>query len=250
MSKMITKGIKKKFDELGLLDSVEEIEFYYTEHSKRYIKKLKSRPKKPPRLIGQNGLNYIQMALFRSKCLLQGSMHSLNNKNALISILSTRAHFEVTGGLALLLKNLEKYYDKKIDLDEITIFIEKITLGSKDKFTDQNQIPLNIPEPINVMKMIDAADTNHKRISGIREPIYRIMYDELSEFCHPNFCGISMGHEIENNRNVNYFDALEINKQNGPFVIHLSISAMTFLRLYDEILKLLEKNEELPIIIR
>jgi hypothetical protein len=49
------------------------------------------------KLFGCNVTRYIQLLLYRSKTLIEGSICSLNSKCSLSSILSVRAHFETTG---------------------------------------------------------------------------------------------------------------------------------------------------------
>lgn len=57
---MFTKEIKDKL-----------IEDYYKEYDKRFIGKTKPQKNKPERMLGNNGLYYIQLTLHRSRALFE-----------------------------------------------------------------------------------------------------------------------------------------------------------------------------------
>ena len=58
--------LKNIFRDFGVETKLIEIENILSEHEKRFIAELRQTKKHPKRLIGQNALNYIQMALIRS----------------------------------------------------------------------------------------------------------------------------------------------------------------------------------------
>jgi hypothetical protein len=83
-----------------------------------------------------------------------------------------------------------------------------------------------------------------------RDAVFRNLYDNLSEFSHPNTYALTMAHEMERIGFVRYNDLTTLRKKDIFFIYNLLISTQSFLWFYDEIFELLSKHEELPIIIR
>lgn len=252
---MFLEKSENKFKEFGKEKEFKEIEKIYIQHQDRFIERLELLPHRPKRLFGQNGLNYIQMALHRSKSLIEGVLFSVKNNNALIAILSTRAHFEVTGGVAYLLKKLENFYSDNINYEQLDEALLRLTVGSKDTELAKHIELLRkheleeIPKPISVLGMIDAADELFKKYSGKKICMYRESYDFLCEFCHPNDYAFQLTKEI-NKGTVIYYDSTVLNKSHFLFLNYLLITASTFILFYGKTYALLEENEELPIIVR
>lgn len=176
--------------------------------------------------------------------ILEGSINSINNKNALSAILSTRAHFEVTGGLAYFYKKLNNFYGETITYEQMDESLKRLSLGAKlEELT-------KAPDPINVMSLIDAADNYYKNKIPEKVLMFRESYDFLSEFCHPNCYGITMGCNINSVGIVRYNNVATLSDKDLIFVHYLSMSCLSSLSFYDMIYELLSKNEELPIIIK
>ena len=252
---MFSKSMKSKFKEFGEEKKFEEIKKIYTQHQDRFIKRLEPLSRRPTRLFGQNGLNYIQMALHRSKSLIEGVMFSFKNDNILIAVLSIRAHFEVTGGVAYLLKKLENYHKKNINEKQLDDALMRLTVGSRDTGLEKYIKSLKkygleeIPMPINIMSMVDAADDLYKKYSKKDKPIYRDSYDLLSEFCHPNDYGFQLTKMLDNGT-VIYYDSTVLDESHFGFLNYFLITASSFITFYDKVYDLLEEKEELPIIVR
>ena len=108
---MFSENVVEIAKRLGKLDRLKEIEAFLADHERFY--KYKTSLSKdlegctdPKKLFGFNAIRFIQLLLHRSKTLIEGSIHGLNNNSALSSILSVRAHFETTGSMAYLMKKL------------------------------------------------------------------------------------------------------------------------------------------------
>lgn len=233
---MFNKRVVKAFKKFNKEDILLKIENYLDEHKKRFISELKPFPIKPKRLIGQNGLFFLQNILFRSKALINGWVNLIDSQNVLCVALITRAHYETTGLLALYLKKLKSLYNGNISINDFEESYLKLSLGIKMETSLDNP-----PEPYSVMKLIDAVD------EILKNKNFRESYDFLSEFCHPNHHGIMMGSNILSGPLVKFTDKYEISQKDFCILGYLYLSVILFITLYDEAKDLLEKNEELPV---
>ena len=187
------------------------------------------------------------MLLYRSKSLLEGSIAALNNKSILTCLLSVRAHFETTGSIGFLLKRLNSYYEGNIDFNRIDDDLLRLTLGATTI-----EIP-DVPKPINVLDMIDAIDhLMNKLIFGGNPPdkkMFRTFYEELCDFCHPNFQGTTSGADIiHEEKAVVYLKSDYIDDRDLIFFFHIAMSSRSFLHFYATTRNLLEEKETMPII--
>lgn len=221
-----------------------------TFHEERYIKKHKPLPERPPRLLGQNGLHYLQMCLFRSRALVDGYFVSFESDNPILSALTTRAHFEVTGGVAYFLKKLKNFYSGAITYEQIDESLGRLNLGMRAKSNLEGVEVERIPDPVNVMSFIQAADHEFKKISSKGIMYFQESYDDLSEFCHPNSLGMFMGSTINKIAVVRYNkEFAQTEHPNDFFFNFFAITSFAFMHFYDEAFELLEKNEDFPIIL-
>lgn len=244
---MFSKDVISIFKVNGVEEELARITEIIDFHKVNHISKLKPLPKRPDSLLGQNGLHYLQMSLFRSRKLIEGYLNSLDRKNALTSALVVRAHFEITGATAYFLKKVNNFYANNISFEELESSLRRLTLGVKKKG------PLNdAPDPINVMSMIDAADDLLKKLNTDNDPIFRDTYDDLSEFCHPNSFGLFMSSHV-NKVGVVRYQGYEADIERRDFIhfFHsFMITANCFKMFYEEARKLIENKEEIPIVIK
>jgi len=241
---MFTEDVEEVLIRAGFEEDINGLSHYLSEYDNRYIRITKPQETKPKRLLGQNGLHYLQLALHRSKTLLEGSISSLNSKNGLVGILCTRAHFEVTGSLAYFYKKLNNFYNGKITYEQIDDCLHRLTLGSK-----MNEYGKDLA-PINVISLIEAADDYFKNKINEKVSMFKESYDFLSEYCHPNFYGITMGSDINNVGIVRYNNLSILKKDDLVFIHYLLMSCISFLQFYDMIYGLLSDNEVLSKIIK
>ncbi|ULO04797.1 hypothetical protein H1230_16735 [Paenibacillus sp. 19GGS1-52] len=158
-----------------------------------------------------------------------------------MAILGVRSHFEITGTIAFLYKRLVSFYKGNIDYDTLDRDLHVLSLGARVKEH------VDMPDPIGVMDLIDAIDDYFRKLSGIKEKMFRTSYDHLSEFCHPNCFGLFMASEIDlESRIVHYHKPGNIQAENYWSVHLFLMSAESILNIYDKILDLIKKNEELP----
>ncbi|OKP97731.1 hypothetical protein [Paenibacillus sp. P46E] len=233
------------FESLNKQDIIEDILDFEDFHKTYHISKHKPLPERPELLLGQNGIHYLQMSLYRSRLLLDGLIDSINNNNVLVGVLCTRAHFETSAGVGYLLKNLRGYYNKDISFENLELTLSRLLLGTKTKGGLDDA-----PDPVNVLTMITAADKLFSELSKLSEPLFRTYYDSLSELCHPNSFGLQLS------GGINKVGIVRYRGLNEPYEvdIHTSslfrVSSAGFKAFYKEARKLLEVNEELPIEIK
>ena len=244
-------AIAKRYEKL---DRLKEIENLLEEHDQFYIQKII--PSKElfdctdhEKLFGRNAIRFIQQLVYRSKTLMEGSIHALNNNCSLSSILSVRAHYETTGSIAFLNKRLLSYYQGTIGFNKINEDLFRLSMGST---TINNP---EVPKPIQVLNLIDAADglLNKKMLKGKapNKKMFRELYEDLCDFCHPNYQGVTSASDIIHEEKANIFhETNHISKMDFIFFFHLTMSAILFNHFYKEVLSLLKQNEIMPIILK
>ncbi len=247
---MFSKEIYLMAERLRKQKRLQEIEESLDEHKKFFIHKTTlceelDGCQERNKLFGYNAIRLIQLLLYRSKSLIEGSIITLNNKRILSSILSVRAHFETTGSIGYLLKRLSSYYSGTIDFERIDDDLFRLLLGST---TIENP---KVPNPINVLDLIDAVDYLIRRLFKSKKPHekrFRELYEDLCDFCHPNFQGITSGQDIiEEEQAVIYHETDRIDDIGFTFFFHLNISATLFIFIYQEVTKLVKSKEIMPI---
>lgn len=225
-------------------ESISKIKNFLRAHDSRVIKSITLKIPGSNRRIGQNGIHYLQLSLQRSKSLLEGYL-TTHNKYPLMSILAVRCHFENTGAIAYFFDMLQKYYENKIEYKVLDESLQSLSLGQKIMPGKKKTTPKY--SPISVMNMIDKTDKMLKNISP-KVSVFRDLYDELSEYCHPNFS--SMYFYCNNPKYGTFNYTTEAKKGGIIFRHHLCISTNLFLTMYDNIYEVLSANEELPVIVK
>ncbi|MFD2332268.1 hypothetical protein ACFSR7_23685 [Cohnella sp. GCM10020058] len=147
---------------------------------------------------------FLQLSLFRSKLILSSFLQSCELRNPLTTALLVRTHYETTGGLAFLKKRINSYHFGGIDEDALRISVSKLLRGTRTKQAFSPIAENRIHDSVNVMTLIDAVDDFTKK-QALPSPIFRECYDKLSEICHPNFIGLSIGFDLsDEGRTVRY----------------------------------------------
>ena len=252
MQEIFTEEIIQIAAKLNLKDRLTEILDFIHEHNVRHVYKTSLPPQlkgtnDPKVLFGNNCLRYILLSLFRSKSLIEGAIVCLNSKKMVPSLLCVRSHIETTSGIAFLLRRLNSYYAKGIEFPRVEEDLFRLSLGAtKIEKTE-------VPKPINVMEMIEAADYLINKMVAVidttEKAMFRDLYDWLSDFCHPNFQGTCGGAEIDHKeQSLIFYDTDVIQERDFPHFFSLNLSAELFLHFFDETVALLEQKEIMPII--
>jgi hypothetical protein len=238
---LLEQEIVKLLKQYGLALEIQQLESCYADYTSRFIVKMNPMPKNTQNMLGRNSMHYIQLALCRSKLLTDGVITALNAKNGLLAMLAGRAHLEVTGALAFFLKKLNNYYAGTISYKILNKALQRLILGTKAE-----ELSENAPAPVNVMTMIDAVDEYLSKTGRENDKTFRDSYNYLSEYCHPDFFGITMQSRINDDGITTYSFDQQLKEQDLVFLSSFLSSKSTFFLLYDSILVLLRGNEELP----
>lgn len=246
---MFSTEFRNTIKETPNISAMEQIETLKAEHEARFHKRLVSQKDRPARLLGHNGTVLLLKLITRSLYLLRGFDLAINDANSTTCFLNVRAHWETTGALACFHKWLTKFYRDECTFEELDAKLVKLSLGGR-VFPDKDHVGhTNIPDSINVMSLIDDLDSQWKTMGGEITKPFRGEYEFLSEFCHPNFLGNSIGSEMVESGCVEYHYPPILNESEISILLSdLAISLTFFTRFYDNCFSLLEKNEEMPML--
>lgn len=243
MNNIINQEIKDGHPELGKdFDTLENLQIEYDE---RFFTRVNCIKEKPKRLLGHNGIIFLQNSLVRSNNLYLGFINCINNTNRSLSYFAVRAQFEVTGSIAYFLKNLQKFYSKQMSYEEIDGILYKLSLGCR-VFPDKN-LNSEFPLAISVLKLIDSADIVFKKYGDKNSKPFRESYDFLSEFCHPNMFGLTIGSEIIEEGIIEFYKKPYLNNSDYGVLLNLNLMSIDyFFHLYDKSFNLIKENEDIP----
>ncbi|MFC5452573.1 hypothetical protein ACFPOG_30675 [Paenibacillus aestuarii] len=184
---------------------------------------------------------YLQSSLYRSRKYIEGYVDAVNNNNIYMVALAVRAHLEAASSLGYLLKQI---HGKDLNNDFPLDVINKLMLGTKDKSLLSDDIPNH--DAVNVLTMIDAADSMISKFTGEKKTQVRKAYNILSEFCHPNGLGLAFAVDFTK-------DSMIFTESSSPLSIEqlysfhkrLLFSADIFKGFYSEIGELLKASIDL-----
>ena len=221
------------------------IKNFQKKYDKRFFKKVDCTKEKPKRLLGHNGIIFLQHSLTRSNNLYLGFNDCIKNTNRSLAFFAARAQFEVTGSVAYFLKNLEMFYSNHLSYDDLDNILYKLSLGGR-VFPDKN-LHQEFPEAINVLTLVDSADIIFKKYGNKNSKPFRESYDFLCEFCHPNMLGLTIGSEIIRPGVVKFNRKPDFDEGDYGVLLNLIIMSIEyFFHLYDRCFNLIKKNEDIP----
>lgn len=243
MNNIINQEIKDKHPEHG--KNFYALENLQIEYDKRFFTRVNCMKEKPKRLLGHNGIIFLQNSLVRSNDLYLGFINCINSPNKSLSYFAVRAQFEVTGLIAYFLKNLQKFYSEQMGYKEIDDTLYKLSLGCRT-FPDKNLNP-EFPLAISILTLIDSADIIFKKYGGKNSKPFKESYDFLSEFCHPNMFGLTIGSEIIEDGIVEFYKKPYLNNADYGVLLNLNLMSIDyFFHLYDKSFNLINENEDIP----
>lgn len=241
---MIDKEIREKYPSIGF----NQLEKYMLSYQERYYTSSHASKKKPARLLGQNGITFLLNSLQRSRYVFTGLIDCLNRTHVLLAFLAARAHLETTGSVAYFCRYLRKFYSGKISYEKVDSILYRLSLGVKT-YPPKDTHPKQ-PDSINILTQVDSADKLLAEMGGHGKP-FRNSYDFLSEICHPNFLGLTIGSEIVEKNVVVYSEKLEFREADfGILVNDMLAGCRFFFHIYDECFSLIGKNEQTPKLIK
>lgn len=136
-------------------------------------------------------------ALARARLLTWDVVNSINNTMAPAMLLSTRAHFEMSGFVASLVKKLDTFYKGPITPEttaKLDDALHQLHGGTRFKFSKKPRAEQIRPEALNALTLIKAV--GHVLSEDV-EVAFREQYEWLSEFCHPNLLARLVGHDLD-----------------------------------------------------
>lgn len=238
---------KRKFIKKHNFIDFKEFEMINEEYLNRRCKQIIDTRINGRERFGFNGTFFLYKCINRSYFLFKGFVEAVNSKNSLMCFLATRSHYETTGSIAFFLDKIKKFYSEEITFEEIEQNLFKLSIGYK--CYEKKDIPF--PEPISVMNFIDKADRLSSEFFGQKFKGFRNNYDFLSEFCHPNLLGTTIGSRIEKgNALTSFFDDCPLEEKDVGFLFHaMSMSCIFCFVIFDRALKSLKENETFPEVI-
>lgn len=132
-----------------------------------------------PRLKNMRTLTLYQVVYLRDalahriRDLSEKTVPLFESNQLIPAFLVTRALLETVSLLYELHKKVVSAIDRK-EVRQLDEWLERATLGRR-----------NVDTKITAPNILSALDSMNTEYAGVRE-----MYDQLSEFCHPNFAGV------------------------------------------------------------
>lgn len=214
------------------------------DYKKRYFYMIINKRKRGDRLLGQNSIKFLLLSLQRSRLMFEALLDCLKHKQRAVAYLVVRAHFETTGLVSYFYKHLGRFYNNEIGYDEIDSILRGLTLAGKTFPDKKKQEERNIPDAINVLTLIGAADKLFNSISKEKKNIFRDCYDFLSEFCHPNWLGLTIGSDIVDWNKCIFAKKPTFKKRDLGILVHyLCISSVFFFTIYDKCFAIVKERE-------
>ena len=136
-------------------------------------------------------------ALGRARLLTWDVTSSINNTMEPAMLLSTRAHFEMAGFVASLVKQLDAFYNDPVTTEtavKLDDALHQLHGGTRFKFSTHPRAEQIRPEALNVLTLIKAVGYV---LSKDVEAAFRDQYEWLSEFCHPDALARLVGHDLD-----------------------------------------------------
>ena len=229
-----------------------QLEAYSSDYKKRFRSKILKLVIVPQRDLGWNGIGFLTRSLQRSRLLYAEFVDNINRENIYSAYFATRGHYETTASVAYFLDKVMNFYNNQISFKELDDALFKLSLGSRaypkaEHFPDE-PMPPEFPDAINVLTQIDKADKVFNSMRNSDElRIFRESYDFLSEFCHPNLFGLTVGSKVLDNFDLSFHIIRHLEERDFKILINdMAISCGFFFIVYDKCYSLLMDNEEVP----
>jgi hypothetical protein len=163
----------------GELDSIEGL---ISQHSSWDVQALRKPPTEKATGIAFRALTYLYCVVARSRYLLLAIVATINEENPHAGYVLTRAHMETVAASAYLLKTLQAFEASR-DWERLTKRFDSLLLGAHTVGAEEYQ-------PVNVMDLIDALDSQFRKMEPSGKKIFRGWYNMLSDSAHPNYTAL------------------------------------------------------------
>jgi hypothetical protein len=192
----------------------------------------------PRKHTASNCLVLQQALLHRAERLLAGAGTMLLESNVYGLALIVRGHYEGTAVLGYVCNRLVSLKAGNIPFEDFALNVAVAVLGARhEQFA-------KAPNPPNIMTCIERAD-RYLDLHYFKKKTGMLLdcYNWLSEFAHPNFLSNASAYtpDIPNHRFVFWYKG-DIQESDFQLITYLEMSAMLFVQLFDDYLRLLAEN--------
>ncbi len=246
---MIKEEIRKKYPSIKFHELEKYKTYYYDRYHSRLEPILHRNENVESLHLGFNGIKFLLLSLQRSRLLFDGFSNALNTNQIPVAFLAVRAHYESTGSVSYFLLNLRRYYSREITFNKIDDILFRLSVGSRDfPERDINRDSIVWPDAINVLTQIEKADNLFTEMSQTNVEPFIDSYNLLSEFCHPNLLGLTIGSHVDGKKGIVVFDKEPIYEEHdyGLLINKFIISCNFFFIVYDRCFSLIKENEVMP----
>ena len=195
--------------------------------------------------VGNKAMLFIQPLLFRSIELMQSAIENVQKNRPLSALSCVRTHYEVTGTLALLLKELRAYKATDEQRTKLLALLKRLTLGvgraHREEYPD---IDVESVHALNRIRCVDEV------LPYDPDPTFQptmVAYNDLCEFVHINFSNSHMS--LEYYDGGKYVDLLDEDKLwfvKMRTMNWLTITSRRFWMIYRESMRYLKQMERIP----
>jgi hypothetical protein len=179
-----------------------------------------------------------QALLHRAERLQAGAGTMLLENNIYGLALVVRGHYEATAVLGYFCNRLESLKAGNITFDDFAWNVAYEVLGAKHpQFA-------KAPNPPNILTCIEKAD-KYLDTHCFKKKTGMLLdnYDWLSDFAHPNFLSNASSFTLDTpNRRFVFRHEGDIQESDFQLITYLEMSAMLFVQLFDDYLRLLAEN--------
>jgi hypothetical protein len=189
----------------------------------------------PKKHTASNCLVLQQALLHRAERLQAGAGTMLLENNIYGLALVVRGHYEATAVLGYFCNRLESLKARNITFEDFAWNIAYEVLGARhEQFA-------RAPNPPNILTCIEKADKYlDTRCFKQKKGMLLDCYNWLSDFAHPNFLSNASSFTLDTpNRRFIFRHEGHIQESDFQLITYLEMSAMLFVRLFDDYLRLL-----------
>jgi hypothetical protein len=172
--KFLTLGIELTDEESSRLEKIHKILGYLASRKQSELPAFEPSPRSPT---SWNIAIYWKALLYRLVGTTKGAIITWNSGNTLCSFLAARALLETVAVAWHYHRAIVEALDDG-DLDAVEQITQRQMFASREKAYLQSDLGM---KATNIITFIDKLDKQF--------PIYRMVYDDLSERCHPNSLG-------------------------------------------------------------
>jgi hypothetical protein len=192
----------------------------------------------PPKHTASNCLVLQQALLHRAERLQAEAVPMLLENNIYGLALVVRGHYEATAVLGYFCNRLESLKAGNIKFEDFAFNVAYEVLGAKhEQFA-------KAPNPPNILTCIEKADKYLDARFKKKTGMLLDCYNWLSDFAHPNFLSNASSFTVDkpNRQFVFRHGKGDIRESDFELIVYLDMSAMVFVQLFDDYLRLMNEN--------